>query len=627
MTHTYQFQAEIQQLLHILVHSLYTERDIFLRELISNASDALNRVQFEMLTNREITDPDAELAIEIKADEEAGTLTISDTGIGMTEDDLKNNLGVIARSGAKAFIQAMQSAQKGGAAQDVIGQFGVGFYSVFMVADKVRVVSRPHHKDSTAFAWESEGGNEFSIEPAEREARGTDVIITMKEDAKELLSSWKIKDIIRRHSDYIAFPIYVGDEEEATNKQTAIWRQDPKEITAEQYDEYYKMHTLDFEGSLHHIHMRADVPLQFYALLYFPKSAQPSMLSPRKEPGLKLYARKVLIQDYCTDLLPEYLQFVQGVVDSEDLPLNVNRESVQANKIMVNLKKTLTGKVLSDLKRLASKEPDQYRTIFTQFGRYLKQALAVAPTDRAEVEPLLRFATTRSANPDEWVSLEDYVGRMAANQTDIYYILGDDFHSVGRSPHLDAFRQRGIEVLCLTDPVDPIMLMGLDAFKDHKLRNVDESDIDLSAIGELQAEETPAAESLPDDVFESLRAKVATILGDRVKGVQIGAALTSSPARLVSDDKGAAGNMYRVNRLFDRDYELPVKTLELNPRHALMHNLSGLLAADAENPLVNIVIEQLFETALLQEGLHPDPASMASRLTALMEAATGSRTR
>lgn len=628
MAEQFTFQAEIQQLLNILVHSLYTDQEIFLRELISNASDALNRVQFELLTNRDVLDADAELYIEIKTDEQAGTLTISDTGIGMTRDDLVNNLGVIARSGAKAFIEAMKNAQSQnghGAASDVIGQFGVGFYSVFMVADKVRVVSRSHLPSEQAYAWESDGTNTFTIEPAEREARGTDIIIHVKEDAKEFLKDWKVKDIIRRHSDYIAFPIYVNEGEEAINKQRAIWRQDPKEVSDEQYNDFYKMMTLDFGEPLHRIHMRADVPLQFYALLYIPSTSEPNMFSPRKEPGLKLYARKVLIQDYCKDLLPDYLQFVQGVVDSEDLPLSVSRESVQSTRVMANLRKTVTGKVLSELKRLAQKDKEQYLRIYEQFARFLKQGLAMVPADRADLEPLLFFASTHTDNPEELYSLEDYVGRMARSQDDIYYIIGDDLHSASRSPHLEAFRRRGIEVLYFTDPVDSIMLMGLHEYKGHKLRNVDEADIDLRDIGELKEEaDQPEQERLAEPTFNTLRQRFADVLGERVREVRESKTLSGHPARLVSDEASPSRQMFRINRLLDREYELPVKILELNPRHPLMHNLSRMVAGDAQNPLINQVVEQVFETALLQEGIHPDPASMADRLTMIMQAATGS---
>lgn len=618
------FQAEIKQLLNILVHSLYTDREIFLRELISNASDALNRAQFEALTNPNMLDASAELYIEVKADESAGTLTISDSGIGMTRDDLINNLGTIARSGAKAFVEAIKANQSaGGAAQNVIGQFGVGFYSVFMVADRVRVVSRSHHLEDRAYAWSSDGGDTFTVEPAERESRGTDVIIHLKEDAKEFLQNYRLKEIVKRHSDYIAFPIYVGGEETPTNRQIAIWRQDPKELTDEQYDEFYRLYTLDFEKPLFRLHLRIDSPIQFYALLYIPASPERNMFSLRKQPGLKLYARKVLIQEYTTDLLPDYLQFIQGVVDSEDLPLSVSRESVQATRLMANLKKTITGRILTELKRLAKSKPEVYKPIYKTYARFFKQAPAISPADRADIEPLLYFTSTRSQTPDDWVSLSEYVDRRALNQEDIYYVLADDFASAARSPHLDAFRQREIEVLYLTDPVDPIMLMGLPEFDGHRLRSVDEAEIDLTGIGK-EPEDQPDAEPLPEASFESVRSRFAALLGERVAGVRESKTLVGSPARLVSDESGAARQMYRVNRLLDREFELPVKTLELNPRHPLIHNLNNMIASNADAALTDAVIEQIFETALLQEGLHPDPASMADRLVLLMQAATRS---
>jgi molecular chaperone HtpG len=616
-TEQHTFKAEIQQLLNILIHSLYTDREIFLREVVSNASDALTKVQFEQLTNANVANADAPLEIRITPDEEAGTLTISDTGIGMNREEMAQNLGVIAHSGAKAFVEALKERQ-GGDVQDLIGQFGVGFYSAFMAADRIRVVSRSYRPEDGAWAWESDGSESYTLEPAEREQRGTDIILTLKDDAKEFLDTWKLKEIIRRHSDYVAYPIYVGDDEEATNKQTAIWRQDPKEVTEEQYNDFYKMMTMDFVDPLYHIHMRADVPLQFYALLYIPASAEPNMFSLRKEPGLKLYARKVLIQEYNTELLPDYLQFIQGVVDSEDIPLSVSRETVQATRIMATLKKTLTNKVLSELKRMAKSKRDEYLRLFAEYGRFIKQGVTVSPADRDDIEPLLFFQTTRD---NATVSLSEYVERMVNGQEDIYYILGEDLASASRSPHLDAFRQRGIEVLYLTDPVDPIMLMGLTEYKEHKLRNVDESDIDLSNVGEAQ---TPEAESEPlaGTAFDALRARFAAVLGDRVQDVRESKNLVGSPARLVSSESSPNRNMYRVQRLLNRDYDLPVKILEINPRHPLLHNLSNLLGS-TPTPLVDVVIEQVFETALLQEGLHPDPASMASRLTKLMQAATG----
>ena len=622
MAETRAFQAEIRQLLDILVHSLYTEREIFLRELISNASDALNRAQFEQLTQHDMLDADAELEVRLAMDEEAGTLTISDSGIGMTRADMEQNLGVIAHSGAKAFVAAMQEGNN--AAQDVIGQFGVGFYSVFMIAQRVRVISRPHIPDESAWAWESGGDETWTIEAAERERRGTDVIITLREDAQEFLKPFRLKDVIRRHSDYIAFPIYVGDDGEPTNRQTALWRQRAGEISEEQYAEFYRTLTLDFGAPRGHLHVRADVPLQFYALLYVPQGDGPNLLGIQREPGLKLYARKVLIEEASTDLLPEWLGFVVGVVDSEDLPLSVSRESVQATRVMGHLKQTLTRRLLGELKRMAAKDRERYLGVYQSFGRYLKQGLAINEEEREVLEQLLYFSSTLDDDGEQFHSLQDYVGRLAEGQADIYYILGEDIHSARRSPHLDAFRRRGIEVLYFTDPVDPFMLMGLESYDDHRLRNVDEADIDLEGIGELQQEpegEGRAALSASD--FDALQERFRSVLGERVQEVRAGSGLVDSPARLVSVEGAQERYLYRVNRLLEREVELPVRSLELNPRHALLHNLGGMLAARPQDPLIDATIEQLYETALLQDGLHPDPASMADRLLLLMEAATG----
>lgn len=624
MSEQHTFQAETQQLLNILIHSLYTEKEIFLRELISNASDALNRLQFEMLTNDAVQDAQAELEIHIQVDEEANTLTISDSGIGMNREEIVAGLGTIAKSGAKAFIEAM--ADKPESAADIIGQFGVGFYSAFMVAKQVDVVSRSYRPEDEAVKWSATGGASYSLEAAEKDARGTSVTLHLKEDEKEFTREFRLKDIIRRHSDYVAFPIHVGDDEEPTNKQQAIWRRSPSEVEDEEYDSFYKMLTMDFAGARHHIHMRADVPMQFYALLYLPGSAEQNMFSPRKEPGLQLYARKVLIEDYNRDLLPEYLSFVQGVVDSEDLPLSVSRESIQATRVMAGLKKTVTRRVLSELKRMAKNDRDKYLGVFGEFGAYLKQGLVIENEDRSDLEPLLYFQTTYDDDPSRYYSLDEVVERLSENQDELYYIIADDYGSGSRSPHLDAFRQRGIEVLYFTHPVDAMLPMGLTDFKGHKLVSVDSAELDLDDVGQVADEaQTPEA-PLESDSFAALLARVKSRLGERVSDVRESKTLVGSPTRLVSEDDSGNRYMYRINRLLDKDYELPVKALELNPRHPLMHNLSGLIAADGDADLIDAVVEQVFETALLQDGIHPDPSSMAARLTLLMQAATGSAT-
>ncbi len=624
MSEQFTFQAETQELLNILVHSLYTEKEIFLRELISNASDALNRLQFEMLTNDDVKDPQAELEIHITLDEENNTLTISDTGIGMTRAEMIEGLGTIAKSGAKTFMEAMRGKSEQGSASDIIGQFGVGFYSAFMVARQVDVMSRSYRPQATAIKWSATGGTSYMLENVEKDLRGTEIVIHLKDEEKEFTRSYVVKDIIRRYSDYVAFPIYVDEDEEPTNRQQAIWRRSPAEIEDEEYDSFYKMLTMDFNGASHHIHMRADVPMQFYALLFVPSGDQTNMFSPRKEQGLKLYARKVLIEEYNRDLLPEYLGFVPGVVDSEDLPLSVSRESIQATRVMASLKKTITRRVLSELKRLVKKDRATYLKIYEAFGGYLKQGLVIETDDRSNLEPLMFFQTTHDDDPENYHSLAEYVERMSENQEAIYYVVADDYSSGSRSPHLDAFRQRGIEVLYFTHPVDAMLPMGMTDFEGHKLVSVDSAELDLEDVGEVDVAEDRAAEALAASSFAALQNRIKATLGNRVSDVRESKTLVGSPARLVSEDGGASREMFRINRLLGENYELPVKALELNPRHPLMHNLSHLIANNGEDGLIDAVVEQVFETALLQDGIHPDPSSMADRLTLLMQAATGS---
>ncbi|MBL1137995.1 MAG: molecular chaperone HtpG [Chloroflexi bacterium] len=622
MAESFTFQAEIRQLLYTLVHSLYTEREIFLRELISNASDALNRMQFELLTNRDVRDVDAQLAIEIEANEEAGTLTIRDTGVGMTRQELIENLGTISKSGVRAFLEQAKSTN-GHIATDLIGQFGVGFYSIFMVADEVTVNTLSYQPDSQAYRWISRGEESYEIEEGDKDVRGTEVILKLKDDAKDFLKEYTLRKIIQTHSNYIAFPIYIGESEEPANARQAIWRRPASEVSDEDYHNFYRALTMDFEAPLAHIHTSADAPVQYYALLYLPAKAERNMFSLRKEPGLQLYARKVLIQDYCTDLLPEYLYFVQGAVDSEDLPLNVSRETVQANKLMAGLKKAITGRILRYLNDLAKNDVEKYAAFWAEFGPFLKQGMIADPDNRDRLQALLRFYSTRSE--DTLTSLQDYVERMqeVENQQEIYYVLGDSKSVASHSPHLDPFRERGIEVLYFTETVDSFLINSLFEFNGHKLRNVDDESLDLSEIGSPQEPEA-TNESLEEDSLEGVRSRFADILGDRVQSVRISKVLTgNNPARLVSPEGTLDRHTQRVYRLLERDYEVPRKILELNPRHTLMHNLANLMQADAENPLVEVTVEQIYENALLLDGLHPNPAEMVSRIQALMEAATG----
>jgi molecular chaperone HtpG len=607
------FKAETQQLLNILIHSLYTEREIFLRELISNASDALARLDFVMLTEREILNQDVPLQIRITADKEAKQLVIEDTGIGMTREELVENLGTIAHSGAKSFVQAAQNKER--SLDEIIGQFGVGFYSAFMVADSIRVVSRSYRPEAEPAAWIATGEDTYRLEKGGREQRGTEVRITLKEDAAEFLEESRLRQVIKRHSDFIQYPIYLGDGDEPVNRQTALWRGNPREIEAESYYEFYKQLTLDFSDPLVHAHMMADAPAQMYAVLYVPEDPQRLVFSPRKDPGLKLYAKKVLIQEFNTTLLPQYLNFIQGVVDSEDLPLNVSRESIQSNRIMALLARLVSGKVLEMLEALGQDSPEKYQTFWETYGVRIKEGVAVEQDKPEKLFPLLRFHTSKETS--EWLSLQDYIDRAGEDQKEIYYFLGDDPGAIRFSPHMDGFRRADIEVLMMTDPVDPFMLMQLKEFQEHPLVNIADADLpdengDESAPDDVQ--------SLGESAVEDLVSRFKGVLGEKVSEVRTTQKLYDSPARLVDPEGAPDQSLQRVYQMMDKKFEMPKKILELNPRHKIIMRLADLAQDD---PRFSIVAEQVYENALLVEGLHPDPVSMVGRIQDLIASALG----
>lgn len=605
---SFHFKAETRQLLNILIHSLYKDREVFLRELLSNASDALNRLRFEMVTNQDVLDPKAELAIRITVDKEARTLTIQDTGIGMTKDEIIENLGTIAQSGARKFLEATK--EKNADLTQVIGQFGVGFYSVFMVAEWVRVTSRSYKPRARAVSWYATGQEDYQISPAEMNERGTKVEIKLKEDASDFADEYRLKNIIHKHSEYIGFPIYVGEDKQPVNKQTSIWRMSKQNVTEDQYKDFYKQLTLDFEDPLLHTHIVTDAPVQLYALLYVPGKSDRGIFSLRKEDGLKLYSRNILIDEYNKDLLPEHLRFVQGVVDSEDLPLNVSRETVQVTGLMARLKKVITGQIMKELESLARNDAEKYQKFWKEFGVYLKQGVATSPADGETIYPLLRFKT--NLHPETWSSLEEYIGRMKSEQKVIYFIVGDDPKSVLRSPHLDYFEQQGTEVLLLTEPMDSFMLMGLHKYKDYELKNVAQAEITE------QPKESEKQEQIPEGDFSKLLERFKQVLGERVTDVRSSNRLSQSVARLVDADGALNPELQRVYQYLGKDYEVPKKILELNPSHVI---LKKLLDMDSSSELQTLIIEQIYDSALLVEGLHPDPSSMASRVEQIMAAA------
>jgi molecular chaperone HtpG len=609
-----EFRAEVQQLLGILAHSLYTEREIFLRELISNASDALNRIQFQLLTDRDLRDPDAELAVRLSFDDQAHTLTVADTGVGMTREELIENLGTIAHSGALAFLKGLEEGQR---PADIIGQFGVGFYSVFMVADEVSVTTLSWRRDAEAWRWTSTGASSYTLQPAEKTERGTAIEIRLKEDAHDFASAWRLEQVVRKHSDYISFPIYVAGK--VANQRSAPWRKPLNEVQPNEYDDFYRQLTLDSQPPMLHVHVITDAPVDIRSILYVPRRREGSPLRLQPDYGPRLYCRKVLIQEHGKDLLPEYLRFVEGVVDSEDLPLNISRETVQSNRALRQIQKTLAGRLLKALGEMSQERPADYKTFWQEFGPFIKQGIAIGTADREEIVPLLRF--TSSTSGGELVSLADYAGRMGAEQKEIYYILGEEASAVANSPHLDPFKARALEVLFFLDPLDGFMVQTLREYQGKTLRNVDDP---VLALPPAPAAAPAAEEAGGQGEIGPLLARIKAVLGERVTDVRVTDLLTDSPCRLVSPGGGAERDLQRVRRLLEQDYKVPAKIMEVNPRHAILRNLSAMLAARPDDALIAAAIEQLYADMLLLEGLLPNPADMVPRLQALLEAATRS---
>src|SRR5687768_4021809 len=479
-----------------------------------------------------------------------------------------------------------------------------------MVAEWVRVTSRSYKPRAKAVSWYATGEDNYEVSPAEMTERGTKIEIKLKEEAAEFAEEHRLRNIIHKHSEYIGFPIYIGDDKQPVNKQTSIWRTSKQEVTEEQYKDFHRQLTLDFEDPLLHIHIATDAPVQLYALLYVPGKAERGIFSLRKEDGLTLYSRNILIDEYNKDLLPDYLRFVQGVVDSEDLPLNVSRETVQATGLMARLKKVVTGQVMRELETLAKKDTEKYQIFWKEFGGYLKQGVATSTAEAENIYQLLRFKTNLHA--ETWSSLEDYVQRMQPEQKVIYFIVGDDPTSVLRSPHLDYFQGQGTEVLLLTEPMDSFMLMGLHKYKEYELKNVAQAEIPE------QSKDSEKQEQIPEGDFNKLIERFKQVLGERVTDVRASNRLSQSVARLVDADGALNPELQRVYKYLGKEYEVPKKILELNPSHSI---LKKLITTDPASELQALIIEQIYDSALLVEGLHPDPSSMASRVQQIIEAA------
>lgn len=623
---THSFQAEVNQLLSLVVNSLYSHKEIFLRELVSNASDALDKLKFRALTEPGLA-TGTPLEVRIRADRTAGTLSIDDTGVGMSREELIENLGTIAHSGSRAFLE---QARKNGEANDVrlIGQFGVGFYSAFLVADHVEVVSRAAGS-AEAWRWISDAKGTYSMEPAERETHGTEVLLHVGEEHREYLDEWRLRELIRRWSDFVNHPIKLaatheereeGEEGgepklEVVNRGTALWQRSKAEITAQEYEDLYKHLTHDWEPPLAHTHFTVEGTQLFKALLYIPKKAPFDLYMREQRRGVKLFVKRVFIMDDCEELLPTWLRFMRGVVDSDDLPLNVSREILQDSSITRTIRKQIVKKTLDLLTELATDRPDDYKAFWETYGPVVKEGIHFEHDSRERLATLLRYDSSADGGQ---TSLEAYVSRMPESQEAIWYITGESRAAVASSPHLEALRRKGWEVLYMTDPVDEWVVEALPEFKGKKLASAMRADIDL---GETPEEKKTREEQ--GDKLGALVARMKDLLSDRVQEVRLSSRLTDSAACLVVPEGGLHAHMERLLRSHERNMPGSKRILEINPNHPIIANMQALVERDPASPQVAEWTELLFDQALLTEGSPlPDPNRFARRVTELLHRAS-----
>lgn len=608
----FEYQAEMKQLLHLIVHSLYTHREIFLRELISNASDALNVVRFRQLADSTIVDRDAPLEIRITLDKDKHTFSIEDTGVGMTKNELINNIGTIARSGTLEFLKTLQEEQKP-LDGDLIGQFGVGFYSVFMVTDEVTIETRHADSDSKGYRWSSVGEGKFTVEEIDRSKRGTKISFVFKEDAQEFSEEFRIKDIIKKYSNFVDFPVYV--EEETVNTVTALWQKRKDDITDEELKEFYKYISNDFQDPMGHLHVSLEGGVNFKALVFIPETASANLFRDTDHKGLHLYAHRILIQDDCKDLLPEYLRFVKGVVDTEDLPLNVSREITQSSPAMARINKALTGRILSFLDSWAKNDIERYEKFYRNFSSLLKTGINTDFANKDKLIELLRFESS-ATEKGKFISLKDYASRMKDEQKEIYYVTGDVREVIERNPNLEYFKKHDIEVIFLTDPVDVFVIPSIHEYDKKALKSIDKSDIDV------MKEEEKQEESLSETVAKPLLTTFKEILIDKVEDVIASKRLVDSAVTLVVGKEGMDIQTERMMKMIDKDYAGSKKIMEINLSHPLIKNLWELHQKDSKAPFLKAVIVQLYEGSLLLEGNLSSPTDFVVRMTEIMEKAT-----
>lgn len=615
------FQAEVKQLLQLMIHSLYSNKEIVLRELISNASDASDKLRFSALSNNTLYGGDSDLKIRIAFDKAARTLTITDNGIGMSRAEVIENIGTIAKSGTKEFFNSLTGDQAKDA--NLIGQFGVGFYSAFIIADKVTLTTL-RAGETEAVKWESVGEGDFTLEVADKKTRGTEIILHLREGEDEFLNDWKLKSIIRKYSDHITLPIVMKksewkdgeqvptDEDETVNKASALWSRVKSDITEEEYQEFYKHVSHDFENPLAWSHNRVEGNQEYISLLYVPSKAPFDLYDRERSHGIKLYVKRVFILEDAEKLMPQYLRFVRGVIDSADLPLNVSREILQHSKDIDAIKAASVKKVLGLLEDLAENKPEQYQEFWTEFGRVLKEGPGEDFANKEKIAGLLRFASTHLDSEAQVVGFKDYIARMKEGQEAIYYITADSFAAAQHSPHLEIFRKKGIEVLLLSDRVDEWMLGGLTEFDGKKLQSIAKGDLDL---GKLEDEAEKEAKKHVEDAAKDLVERIKTTLGEQIKEVRVTHRLTDSPACLVAGEHDLSGNLERMLKAAGQKTPESKPTLEINPTHALVERLK----TEKNEVKFNDLAHLLFDQALLAEGGQlKDPASFVKRMNSLL---------
>lgn len=616
----FEFKAETKKLLDILVHSLYTSKDIFLRELISNASDALDKIRFESNKGAEITDKDLPLEIKIAFDDKKNLVTVTDTGIGMTRDELIANIGTIAKSGSEEFLKQLSENKE--AVNNIIGRFGIGFYSVFMAAKEVVLKTKSYKKDEPAVEWRSDGLGDYEISELNEEIkRGTTIEIYLKDEAKEFAERPRLESVIKKHSNFISFPIYL--ENEKINTIAALWREPKSSIKKEQYDEFYKFLTYDSEEPLEIIHTSVDAPIQFNALLFIPKKSYEFWRWNRDDYGLDLYVRRVLIQHQNKDLLPEYLSFVKGVVDSEDLPLNISRETLQENIIFSKISQSITSNVLSHLTKTAKDSPERYADFWKEHGKIFKLGY-MDFTNMEKYQALLRFNSSESKDEKELVSLEEYVGRMKKDQKEIYYALGAGREAIDMNPHLEIFKSKGLEVLYLYDPVDEFVMTSIRKHKDFDFKSVDAASLkDIEKLEDVVKEEKPKEKLSKEDdkAFGRLMLKMKEILGDRVTEVHESKRLKGSPATLINPDDTMSSTMQKILKMSNQGIAMPAqkRLMEINKDHKLIRNLVSVFKKNENDSFIADTTEQLYDSALLLEGSLDDPHKLVNRLNKMLE--------